>query len=45
MRSRIGAYALGESVRNSGGRIQHVVVDTKLADEEVGAFLRYPATA
>ena len=35
--------ALGESVRTNGGRIQHVVVDSKLAEEEVGAFLRYQA--
>jgi hypothetical protein len=35
--------ALGDSVRSSGGRIQHVIVETKLADEEVGAFLRYQA--
>jgi peptide chain release factor subunit 1 len=33
--------ALGDSVRSSGGRVQHVVVDTRLADAEVGAFLRY----
>ncbi len=33
--------ALGDSVRTNGGRIQHVIVETKLADEEVGAFLRY----
>ena len=38
--------ALGDSVRSNGGRIRHVIVETKLADEEVGAFLRYPvATA
>lgn len=35
--------ALGDSVRNSGGRVQHVIVETRLADEEVGAFLRYQA--
>lgn len=34
---------LGDSVRNGGGTIEHVVVDTKLADEQVGAFLRYQA--
>jgi peptide chain release factor subunit 1 len=37
--------ALGESVRNSGGRVQHVIVDTRLADAEVGAFLRYQQSA
>jgi peptide chain release factor subunit 1 len=37
--------ALGESVRNSGGTIEHVVVDTKLAGEQVGAFLRYQAAS
>jgi len=39
--------ALGDSVRNSGGTVQHVIVDTPLADAEVGAFLRYqqPASA
>ncbi len=37
--------ALGDSVRTNGGRIQHVIVETKLADEEVGAFLRYQAAS
>ena len=37
--------ALGESVRNSGGRVQHVIVDTRLAEAEVGAFLRYQQSA
>jgi peptide chain release factor subunit 1 len=37
--------ALGESVRNSGGSVQHVIVDTRLADAEVGAFLRYQQSA
>jgi peptide chain release factor subunit 1 len=37
--------ALGDSVRTNGGRIQHVIVETKLADEEVGAFLRYPVAS
>jgi len=35
--------ALGDSVRSSGGTVQHVIVDTRLADVEVGAFLRYQA--
>lgn len=37
--------ALGESVRSNGGTVHHVIVDTKLADEEVGAFLRYHAAS
>jgi peptide chain release factor subunit 1 len=37
--------ALGESVRNSGGSVQHVIVDSRLADAEVGAFLRYQQSA
>jgi len=37
--------ALGDSVRNSGGTVQHVIVDTRLADAEVGAFLRYQQSA
>lgn len=33
--------ALGDSVRNSGGSVHHIIVDTRLAESEVGAFLRY----
>jgi peptide chain release factor subunit 1 len=35
--------ALGDSVRNSGGNVQYIIVDTRLAESEVGAFLRYQA--
>jgi peptide chain release factor subunit 1 len=35
--------ALADSVRNSGGTVQHVIVDTRLAEDEIGAFLRYHA--
>jgi rRNA maturation endonuclease Nob1 len=35
--------ALADSVRNSGGTVQHVMVDTRLAEDEIGAFLRYHA--
>lgn len=37
--------ALGDSVRNSGGTVQHVIVDTQLDEAEVGAFLRYQQSA
>ena len=37
--------ALGDSVRKSGGKVQHVIIDTRLADAEVGAFLRYRRSA
>ncbi len=37
--------ALGDAVRNSGGKVQHVIVDTRLADAQVGAFLRYQQAA
>ncbi|GMQ85198.1 MAG: hypothetical protein BMS9Abin07_0763 [Acidimicrobiia bacterium] len=33
--------ALGDSVRNNGGSVQHIIVDTRLVESEVGAFLRY----
>ncbi|MFB3098839.1 MAG: hypothetical protein ACE1ZX_02230, partial [Acidimicrobiia bacterium] len=35
--------ALGDSVRNSGGNVQYIIVDTRLSESEVGAFLRYQA--
>jgi hypothetical protein len=35
--------ATADSVRASGGRVQHILVDSKLDEDEVGAFLRYRA--
>ncbi len=35
--------ALADSVRNAGGGVQHIIVDTRLAEEDVGAFLRFQA--
>jgi hypothetical protein len=33
--------AISDSVRASGGSVQHVLIPTALDEHEVGAFLRY----
>ncbi|MEA2057555.1 MAG: hypothetical protein U9O63_02445 [Actinomycetota bacterium] len=33
--------ATADSVRTSGGRVQHILVESTLDEDEVGAFLRY----